>query len=197
MTSKCCEEATFKAIEVAKESGAIISFDPNLREPLWDSLDHAKEEISKGMKQCDILKISDNEIIWFTGKEDFDEGVEELRKQFNPKLITVTMGKDGSRAYYGDKIVSVPGFVNKNTIETTGAGDTFGACVLNYILEQGLDGLTEDDIKEMLTFANAAASIITTRKGALKVMPSREEVEKLYGKDIANCTSSFEVQLIS
>ena len=179
MTSKCCEEVTFKAIEVAKESGAIISFDPNLREPLWDSLDHAKEEISKGMKQCDILKISDNEIIWFTGKEDFDEGVEELRKQFNPKLITVTMGKDGSRAYYGDKIVSVPGFVNENTIETTGAGDTFGACVLNYILEQGLDGLTEDDLKEMLTFANAAASIITTRKGALKVMPSREEVEKL------------------
>lgn len=179
MTNECCEKATFKAIEAAKDSGAIISFDPNLREPLWDSLDHAKEEISKGMKQCDILKISDNEIIWFTGKEDFDEGVEELRKQFNPKLITVTMGKDGSRAYYGDKIVSVPGFVNKNTIETTGAGDTFGACVLNYILEQGLDGLTEDDIKEMLTFANAAASIITTRKGALKVMPSREEVEKL------------------
>lgn len=179
MTSKCCEEATFKAIEVAKESGAIISFDPNLREPLWDSLDHAKEEISKGMKQCDILKISDNEIIWFTGKDDFDEGVEELRKYFNPKLITVTMGKDGSRAYYGDKIVSVPGFVNKNTIETTGAGDTFGACVLNYILEQGLDGLTEDDLKEMLTFANAAASIITTRKGALKVMPTKEEVEKL------------------
>ncbi|WP_027206747.1 PfkB family carbohydrate kinase [Butyrivibrio fibrisolvens] len=179
MTNKCCEEATFKAIEVAKKSGAIISFDPNLREPLWDSLDHAKEEISKGMKQCDILKISDNEIIWFTGKEDFDEGVEELRKQFNPKLITVTMGKDGSRAYYGDKIVSVPGFVNKNTIETTGAGDTFGACVLNYILEQGLDGLTEDDLKEMLTFANAAASIITTRKGALKVMPTKEEVEKL------------------
>nr|MCR4635878.1 carbohydrate kinase [Butyrivibrio sp.] len=59
------------------------------------------------------------------------------------------------------------------------AGDTFGACVLNYILEQGLDGLTEDDLKEMLTFANAAASIITTRKGALKVMPTKEEVERL------------------
>lgn len=179
MTNECCEKATFKAIEAAKDSGAVISFDPNLREPLWDSLDHAKEEISKGMKQCDILKISDNEIIWFTGKEDFDEGVEELRKQFDPKLITVTMGRDGSRAYYGDKIVSVPGFVNKDTIETTGAGDTFGACVLNYVLEHGLDDLDEDNLKEMLTFANAAASIITTRKGALKVMPSREEVEKL------------------
>lgn len=179
MTNECCEKATFKAIEAAKDSGAVISFDPNLREPLWDGLDHAREEISKGMKECDILKISDNEIVWFTGKEDFDEGVEELRKQFDPKLITVTMGRDGSRAYYGDKIVSVPGFVNKDTIETTGAGDTFGACVLNYVLEHGLDDLDEDNLKEMLTFANAAASIITTRKGALKVMPTKEEVEKL------------------
>lgn len=179
MTNECCEKATFKAIEAAKDSGAIISFDPNLREPLWDSLDHAREEISKGMKECDILKISDNEIVWLTGKEDFDEGVEELRKQFDPKLITVTMGRDGSRAYYGDKIVSVPGFVNKDTIETTGAGDTFGACVLNYVLEHGLDDLDEDNLKEMLTFANSAASIITTRKGALKVMPTKEEVEKL------------------
>ena len=70
-------------------------------------------------------------------------------------------------------------FIQKNTIETTGAGDTFCACVLHYILEHGLTDLTEDGLKEMLTFANAAASIITTRKGALRVMPEREEVEKL------------------
>ena len=70
-------------------------------------------------------------------------------------------------------------FIQKNTIETTGAGDTFCACVLHYILEHGLTDLTENDLKEMLTFANAAASIITTRKGALRVMPEREEVEKL------------------
>ena len=70
-------------------------------------------------------------------------------------------------------------FIQKNTIETTGAGDTFCACVLHYILEHGLTNLTEDDLKEMLTFANAAASIITTRKGGLRVMPEREEVEKL------------------
>ena len=70
-------------------------------------------------------------------------------------------------------------FIQKNTIETTGAGDTFCACVLHYILEHGLTDLTENDLKEMLTFANAAASIITTRKGALCVMPEREEVEKL------------------
>ena len=89
------------------------------------------------------------------------------------------MGKEGSRAYYKDLIVEAKPFIQKNTIETTGAGDTFCACVLHYILAHGLNNLTENDLKEMLTFANAAASIITTRKGALRVMPEREEVEKL------------------
>ena len=84
-----------------------------------------------------------------------------------------------TRTYYKDLIVEVKPFIQKNTIETTGAGDTFCACVLHYILEHGLTDLTENDLKEMLTFANAAASIITTRKGALRVMPEREEVEKL------------------
>ena len=70
-------------------------------------------------------------------------------------------------------------FLQENTIETTGAGDTFGGCILNYVLEKGLSDLSEDDLKEMLTFANGAASIITTRKGALRVMPDREEVKKL------------------
>ena len=176
MTDNECEKATFKAIDIAKKSGALLSFDPNLREPLWDNLDHAKEEITKGLKECDILKISDNEIRWFTGKEDFDEGIEEIRKAFSPKLITLSMGKNGSRAYYKDLRVEVPAFIQEGTIETTGAGDTFGACILDYVLEQGIDNLDEDDLKEMLTFANAAASIITTRKGALKVMPSRKDV---------------------
>ena len=89
------------------------------------------------------------------------------------------MGREGSRAYYKDLIVEAKPFIQKNTIETTGAGDTFCACVLHYVLEHGLTDLTENDLKEMLTFANAAASIITTRKGALRVMPEREEVEKL------------------
>ena len=76
-------------------------------------------------------------------------------------------------------MVEVMPFLQENTIETTGAGDTFGGCVLNYILDKGLNNLSEDDLRDMLTFANGAASIITTRKGALRVMPGREEVEKL------------------
>ena len=86
------------------------------------------------------------------------------------------MGKDGSRAYYKDMRVEVAPFLQENTIETTGAGDTFCASSLNYVLEHGLEDLTEENLKELLTFANAAASLITTRKGALRVMPSKEEV---------------------
>jgi len=131
------------------------------------------------MKQCDVLKISDNEIQWFTGREDFDEGIKLLQNTYNIPLILLSMGRDGSRAYYGDVMAEAKPFIHENTIETTGAGDTFCACVLNYILDNGLDDLDEDKLTEMLTFANAAASIITTRKGALKVMPERSEVETL------------------
>lgn len=172
-------EATRYAIDVAKENGLLVSFDPNLREPLWESLDQAKEEILYGMSRCDILKISDNEMEFMTGTTDYTKGVEMLREQFDIPLICVTLGKEGSRAYYRDMIVEAAPFVREDTIETTGAGDTFEACTLNYILEHGLEGLTEENLKEMLTFANAGASIITTRKGALKVMPEKAEIEKV------------------
>ncbi|MBE5063812.1 carbohydrate kinase [Lachnospiraceae bacterium DSM 108991] len=172
-------EATRYAIDVAKENGLLVSFDPNLREPLWESLDQAKEEILYGMSKCDILKISDNEMEFMTGTSDYTKGVEMLREQFDIPLICVTLGKEGSRAYYRDMIVEAAPFVREDTIETTGAGDTFEACTLNYILEHGLEGLTEENLKEMLTFANAGASIITTRKGALKVMPEKAEIEKV------------------
>lgn len=177
MTHDGVKAATVKAVTAAKAAGAMISFDPNLREPLWDSLDHAKEEVRWGLGQCDILKISDNEIQWLTGRDDFTEGVEAIREEFPIPLILVSMGKDGSRAYYEDRFVEVAPFLQENTIETTGAGDTFCACIINYILDHGLTNLTDEQLREMLTFANAAASIITTRKGALRVMPTFDEVQ--------------------
>ena len=178
MTHEGVREATKKAIRIAKENGAIVSFDPNLRPPLWKSLDDAKEQASYGFTQCDVLKISDNEIQWFTGEEDYDKGIEKLRQEYDIPLILLSMGRDGSRAYYKDLRVEMPSFIQKETIETTGAGDTFGGCCLHYVLEYGLDGLNEERLKEMLTFANAAASIITTRKGALRVMPEPDEVKR-------------------
>ena len=179
MTHEGVRAATKKAVGIAKETGALISFDPNLRPPLWNHLDEAREQVLYGLGQCHILKISDNEIQWLTGKSDYTDGVKWIRERYSIPLILVSMGKEGSRAYYKDMIVEVKPFLQKNTIETTGAGDTFCACVLHYICEHGLTELTEQELQEMLTFANAAAALITTRKGALRVMPDKEDVEKL------------------
>ena len=176
-THEGVREATRHAIDVAKEAGCIISFDPNLRPPLWKSLDDAKVEIEYGMGKCDILKISDNEVEFMCGTTDYDKGAAMIMEKYsNITLVLITMGKDGSRAYYRDMIVEAAPFLQENTIETTGAGDTFCASALNYVLDHDLKDLTADNLKELLTFANAAASLITTRKGALRVMPSREDV---------------------
>ena len=176
MTHERVRAATKKALDIAKKSGCIISFDPNLRPPLWDSLETAREQVLYGLDYCDVLKISDNEIQWLTGEEDYTDGVNWILERFPIPLILVSMGKEGSRAYYKGSMVEVAPFLQKNTIETTGAGDTFGGCVLHYILEHGLENLTEENLREMLRFANAAAALITTRKGALRVMPSVEEI---------------------
>ncbi len=141
MTHDEVRRATKKAIALAKENGALISFDPNLRPPLWSSLDLAKEQVAYGLGQCDVLKISDNEIQWFTGKEDYDEGIAVLQETYHIPLILLSLGKEGSRAYYKGLRVEKAPYLQENT--------------------------------------NGAASLITTRKGALKVMPEVDEVKKL------------------
>ena len=178
-TDPVVREATRYAIDVAKEAGAMISFDPNLREPLWRTLDDARAEIEYGLGKCDLLKISDNEVEFMCGTNDYDKGAQMLIDKYHIPLILVTMGKEGSRAYYKGMRVEAQPFLNENTIETTGAGDTFCASSIHFALKYGLDHFTEETLRELLTFANAAASIITTRKGALRVMPKLDEVEAL------------------
>lgn len=178
MTARGVEEATGAAVCTAKSAGALISFDPNLRPPLWDSPDRAKEKIAYGISQCDILKISDDEIAFVTGCRSIDEGVSLIQERYHTPLVFATMGKRGSRAYHGKSRVECEPFLREDTIETTGAGDTFMACVLHGVLEYGLEELDTHKLYEMLKFANAASSIITTRRGALKVMPEESEVWK-------------------
>ena len=219
MTHEGVREATKKALDVAKNAGVMISFDPNLRPPLWDSLETAREQVLYGLGFCDVLKISDNEIEWLTGENDYTAGVEWIRKRYNIPLILVSMGRDGSRAYYdggtsaqkdvtsanlnvtsanlnvisgmekggnvlrsgsSKKImVEEKAFLHENTVDTTGAGDTFFGCILHYLCRYDISELNETLLAEMLRFANAAASIVTTRKGALRVMPDVSEVKRL------------------
>ena len=187
MTHEPVRSATCKAVAVAQSVQAMISFDPNIREPLWDDMEDAKEQTAFGLSVCDILKISDNEIQWFTGEQDFDASIKKIQDEYNIPLILLSLGKVGSRAYLKNNVTDVkaevPAFVREDTVETTGAGDTFGGCCLHYVLEHCPEGTdindvdwTEENLKEMLTFANKAASIITTRKGALAVMPTLEEI---------------------
>ncbi len=184
MTHEGVREATKKALDVAKKAGVMISFDPNLRPPLWDSLETAHEQVLYGLGFCDVLKISDNEIEWLTGENDYTAGVEWIRERYDIPLILVSMGRDGSRAYYdggsSKKImVEEKAFLQKNTVDTTGAGDTFFGCILHYLCRYDISELNETLLAEMLRFANAAASIVTTRKGALRVMPDVSEVKRL------------------
>lgn len=181
MTHEGVRKATEKAVAAAKEGGALISFDPNLRPPLWENLEDAKEAIAWGLSQCDILKIADNELEFMTGETDFVKGAAILQATYpNIKVLNVTAGADGSYSFYGEEEpVFVPSFKLGGTIETTGAGDTFCASVLNFVLENGIACLTPEDREAMLRFANAAAYLVTTRKGAIRSMPEREEVEAI------------------
>ena len=181
MTHDGVRAATKKAISIAEEANALISFDPNLRPPLWKSLDDAKEQVLYGLGHCHILKISDNEIQFVSGKEDYDEGIKYLQEKYQIPLIFLTMGKEGSRAYYKNFRVEQPGFTVK-AIETTGAGDTFCGCSINGVLKYGLDNLDEAKLKEILTYANAGAALITMKKGAIRSMPEPENIKELIGK---------------
>ena len=178
MTDEPVRTATKKALETAKEAGCLITFDPNLRPPLWESLDEAKKAMEYGFQYCDVLKISDNEIQFVSGKEDYDEGVLYLKEKYKIPLIFLTMGKDGSRAYYKGLRVERKGFAVK-AVETTGAGDTFCGCAIGGILDYGLDTLTESQLGNILTYANAGAALITMKKGAIRSMPETADIEEL------------------
>ena len=179
LTDEPAAAATKEAVAYAKRMGKLISFDPNLREPLWESEKQSQKAIWYGIEQCDVLKIADNEIKWLTGMDDYDEGVRVVKERSNVRLVNVTQGNQGSLAYYKDKKIYGKPFLSDKTIDTTGAGDTFCACVLSFLLEHGLNDLLETDLEGMLLFANAAASIVTTRKGAIRSMPERKEIDAL------------------
>lgn len=180
LTDEPARSATKAAVEAAAQADVPISFDPNLRPPLWSSMDEAKRQMEWGCGRCKILKIAQEELAFLTGKDAVEEGVAFLREHFpGIALILVTKGKSGAEAFYKTIRVCAPSYLQVKTIDTTGAGDTFCGCCLFSILEHGLDSLTEEQLVTMLQFANAAASLVTTKKGAIRAMPSREEISRL------------------
>ena len=176
ITHKRCRKATRKAIKSAKSKHRLISFDPNYRPVLWPGEEEARKCMLYGCSVCDILKVEASELAFITQQTTIQNGVDFLQKHYSISLILVTSGEAGSQAFMGNRKVYQEAFLTNRTIDTTGAGDTFLGCCLAYILEQGME-LSDHQLQEMLFRANAAASLETTRKGAIRAMPTQAELE--------------------
>lgn len=179
LTREPARTATRQAVEVARAGGAIISFDPNLRPSLWGDLDRARAEMLWGCSVCEVLKVAREELTFLTGCEDWKEGAARLREECpDLRLLLITDGARGSRALGARGQAAWPGYPVK-AVDTTGAGDTFCGCCLHYVLDHPLETLGERELGEMLAFANAAAGLVTIRKGALWSMPTPAEIHRL------------------
>ncbi len=180
MTHEVVMNATKKVLNIAKQNGTLISFDPNLRKQLWDDLTIAKEAIDYGASQCNIMKIEEDEVRFLMDNNNLDEAIILLRRKYpNIKLLFVTFGINGAGAYYKEISCKQKAYLEVNTIDTTGAGDTFCGSCLAYLLENPIDQLTEEKLNYMLKFANSAASLVTTKKGAINSMPNQYDIEEL------------------
>lgn len=176
MTTSPSKEACEDAASYAKDSGALISYDPNYREALWDSKEHAVEMMKALLPFADILKVSDEEMEMLTGTSDYSEGCWALA-ECGIKLVMVTLGADGVFVKYGDFEEHIPGF-KVNVADTNGAGDTFLGAVLCQIAQREglLEGISNEELRSFVTYANKAASLTCSRHGAMPAMPTAEEV---------------------
>ncbi len=138
---KGCGRQRKKQFILQKKLALLFHLIPTYVHRSGESMEEARKQVLYGLCHCQILKISDNEIQWLTGEEDYSDGVNWIRERYQIPLILVSMGREGSRAYYNEMMVEVKPFLQDNTIETTGAGDTFCGCVLHYVCEHGINGL--------------------------------------------------------
>jgi fructokinase len=177
MIGEPSRSATLRAIEVARQSGNLISYDPNLRESLWDSLDHARAEIAAGMRLCHVAKVSEEELELVTEKSDIEAGARQLVKE-GVRLVAVTRGPAGCYFDNGRATGWLDGFA-VDVADTTGCGDGFVAAMLLALVEAGRDpaSLTEDELRPAFRLANAVGALTATVKGAIPGLPTRAAAE--------------------
>lgn len=170
-------ETTLQSAQLARKNNVIVSYDPNLRLPLWPDRNSAKKWIKEGLKFADIVKVSEEELEFITGEKDLEQGAKYLQS-FGVKLVFVTLGPDGCYFYYQDKGEKVAGF-NVEVMDTTGAGDGFTAAILYQLVQnkiKAIDDIRVDKLKDMVSFANAVGAITTTSKGAITALPDLKSV---------------------
>ena len=176
LTDEPARTATRKAVAYAKETGKLISCDPNLRVPLWRSEEEAREQMLWSLQQADLVKISDNEVsfLWACSPE---EGAEKLLREFDVKLAMVTLGAEGCLLRTKNACFRAPA-PKVHPVDTTGAGDIFGGSAMARFLdlEKAPDALTRDDLSYIGTYALMAASLSTERSGGIPSIPEKETV---------------------
>lgn len=176
LTDEPVKTATEQAIRYAKERGKWITFDPNLRKPLWKSLDDARAAMLWGLHQADFVKISDEEVEFLWGCDEKEAG-KKLLTEFGVKLALITMGPKG--AYLVNETASAYAASPKvNPVDTTGAGDICGGSAVSQILRIGkpMEQLNQEELRQIVRFASTAASLSTEKPGGIPAIPEYDTV---------------------
>lgn len=178
LTGEPARSATYQAVAYAKARGKLITFDPNLRRPLWDDLSVSKEQMIWGLRQADVVKISDEEVAFLFGLAP-EDGAAHILTEFGVKLVFVTCGANG--CYYRNAKAAgfVPSLQNIHVVDTTGAGDIFGGSAVWQLLQTGKkpEELSDEALVSITVFASKAAGLSTTRPGGISSVPEPEEME--------------------
>lgn len=177
LTDEPARSTTQQAVAYAKAHGKLITYDPNLRKPLWKDLDEAKEQMLWGLRHADVVKISDEEVEFLFGLNPQD-GAAHILKEFGVKLVFVTCGPDGCFFMNAQASGQVPGMSGIRVVDTTGAGDIFGGSAVYRLLETGKapETLEEKEMREIVSFACTAAGLSTTKHGGIQSVPEIDDV---------------------
>ncbi|MBR2131624.1 MAG: carbohydrate kinase [Oscillospiraceae bacterium] len=177
MTDEPARSATKYAVEYAKKQGKWITYDPNLRKPLWNDLETAREQILWGLSKADVVKISDEEVGFLFGS-DPQNGAEEILRRFDVKLVFVTCGAGGCYYKHASASGYVPALSDIQVVDTTGAGDIFGGSVIWKLLQFGkpLEALTDIQLRDAVSFACTAAGLSVTKPGGISSVPDYRDV---------------------
>ena len=177
LTDEPARSATYRAVEYARSRGKLISYDPNLRKPLWRDLNTAREQLLWGLSQADVVKISDEEVEFLFGL-DPQQGASHILKEYGVSLVFVTCGADG--CYYANANARghVSALSGLRVVDTTGAGDIFGGSAVWKLLEcsKAPGELDDTQLREIVTFACAAAGLSTTKNGGISSVAEYAEV---------------------
>ena len=177
LTDEPARSTTQQAVAYAKAHGKLITYDPNLRKPLWKDLDEAKTQMLWGLQHADVVKISDEEVEFLFGLNPQD-GAAHILKEFGVKLVFVTCGPDGCFFKNAQASGQVPGMSGIRVVDTTGAGDIFGGSAVYRLLETGKvpETLEEKELREIVSFACTAAGLSTTKHGGIQSVPDIDDV---------------------